>query len=126
MQQAFTSEWVSRVPRHILFIATGTATGSEGDARRTLTQEYTYWGRNAPKSLYLTRSSRSRVLHSAGSRPKLSMPRGRPKKQLQAIQEDEVLEDAEEQKKSAPAIDEEKLKIIQKLEAEGGPDLPAL
>ena len=47
------------------------------------------------------------------------MPRGRPKKQLQAIQEDEVLEDAEEEENSAPAIDEEKLKVIQKLEAEG-------
>ena len=125
MQQAFNSEWVSRVPRHILFIAIGTATGSEGDARRTLTQEIHTGVETLPKSLCLTRSSRSRVLHSAGSRPKLSMPRGRPKKQLQAIQEDEVLEDAEEQEKSAPAIDEEKLKIIRKLEAEGGPDLPA-
>ena len=47
------------------------------------------------------------------------MPRGRPKKQLQAIQEDEVLDDIEEQEETAPAIDEEKLKVIQQLEAEG-------
>ena len=49
------------------------------------------------------------------------MPRGRPKKQLQAIQEDEVLEDVEEQEECAPAIDEDKLRVIQKLEAEGTP-----
>ena len=47
------------------------------------------------------------------------MPRGRPKKQLQAIQEDEILEDVEEQEEIAPAIDEETLKVIQQLEAEG-------
>ncbi len=49
----------------------------------------------------------------------LKMPRGRPKKQLQAIQEDEILEDVEQQEETAPAIDEEKLKVIQQLEAEG-------
>lgn len=47
------------------------------------------------------------------------MPRGRPKKQLQAIQEDEILEDVEEGEESAPAIDEEKLLIIEKLGNEG-------
>ena len=47
------------------------------------------------------------------------MPRGRPKKQLQVIQEDEILEDAEEGGDSAPVIDEERLKVIQELEAEG-------
>lgn len=47
------------------------------------------------------------------------MPRGRPKKQLQAIQEDEVLEETEEGENSAPAVDEEGLKFILKLEAEG-------
>ena len=47
------------------------------------------------------------------------MPRGRPKKQLQAIQEDEVLEDVEGQEQTAPAIDEEKMQVIQQLEAEG-------
>ena len=49
------------------------------------------------------------------------MPRGRPKKQLQAIQEDEVLEDFEEQDECAPAIDEDKLRVIQELETEGTP-----
>ena len=47
------------------------------------------------------------------------MPRGRPKKQLQAIQEDEVLEDVEEKDDTATAIDGEKLKAIEKLQAEG-------
>jgi len=47
------------------------------------------------------------------------MPRGRPKKQLQVIQEDEELEDVEEQEDTAPAVDEEKLAVIMKLEAEG-------
>ena len=47
------------------------------------------------------------------------MPRGRPKKQLQAIQEDEVLEDVEKQDDSAIAIDVEKLKAIEMLQAEG-------
>ena len=36
------------------------------------------------------------------------MPRGRPKKQLQAIQEDEILEDVLEREEIAPAIGEEK------------------
>ena len=51
----------------------------------------------------------------------VAMPRGRPKKQLQAIQEDEVLEDVEEQEECRPAIDEDKLRVIQELEAEGTP-----
>ena len=51
------------------------------------------------------------------------MPRGRPKKQLQAIQEDEILEEAEEHEESAPVINEEQLEVIQGLEAEG--DRPA-
>ena len=51
------------------------------------------------------------------------MPRGRPKKQLQAIQEDEILEEVEEHEESAPVIDEKQLEVIEGLEAEG--DRPA-
>ena len=51
------------------------------------------------------------------------MPRGRPKKQLQAIQEDEVLEEAEEHEESAPVMDKKQLEVIGNLEAEG--DRPA-
>ena len=51
------------------------------------------------------------------------MPRGRPKKQLQAIQEDEILEEAEEHEESAPIISEKQLEVIAGLEAEG--DRPA-
>lgn len=47
------------------------------------------------------------------------MPRGRPKKQLQAIQEDEVLEEAEKHEESAPVLDDKQLEVIEGLEAEG-------
>ena len=51
------------------------------------------------------------------------MPRGRPKKQLQAIQEDEVLEEAQEHEEVAPITDAKQLEVIEGLEAEG--DEPA-
>ena len=51
------------------------------------------------------------------------MPRGRPKKQLKAIQEDEVLEETEEHEECAPVPDGKQREVIEGLEAEG--DRPA-